>query len=568
VTEGRQAVVATAAGSPTSLPTQPSAPADAPGAAAAVDARLRTAEQVAAELEILEDWLGLDVDATLTTALEVERAAEAIGDPELTHRARLVLVDVWDRKGELPSAVHVLAEVNRWAAEHGSRALLARTHLLLARVYYDLGDMESCLEHSVLAVETQDETTPPRRRAFYLTKLADALGWNGSFDAARERYRQAERLAMASGDVEMHVLVLNNLAYTEYDAGAPERAWEVVEEMRAVAEGTGWMLNTNKLDTIARIQIAMGRHAEAEQTALQSIRDYETHGYEEIDAVPEYLLTLALAQRCLGATDRAQVSLDKSLVLCEERALHDVRVRVLQEQAELYGALGDHQRAFELYKTFHALAEELRSQQREAQARTRQFLFETSEARQEAERFREQALRDPLTGLRNRRYLDEHLHGLIKRAVRDGAPLTIALADLDHFKRINDTLSHDVGDRVLVAFADLLTGLVAGSESAFVVRMGGEEFLAVLPDTKLADAAEQLEHLRHAVCTYWWQPITGELPVTVSIGAASTETADGCTQATLLADADRNLYAAKHAGRDQVVINERGGRRLHRDAPS
>jgi diguanylate cyclase (GGDEF)-like protein len=526
---------------------------DVAGAAAAV-AR-RSPAEVSADLEELEDWLGYRVDAARESALRAMRAAEAFGDPELIQRARLVLADIREREGELSSGVQTVWEVNRWAAEHGSRALLAHSHVLLARIYYNLGDMAGCLEHSVCSVELLDDTTPARRRAFYLAKLADALGWNGSFDAARERYQQAQRYAAESGDVERQILVLNNLAYTEYDAGRPERAWEVTEQMRAVSAANDRPLNTNQLDTIARIQISMGRYAEAEQTALISIRDYRTGGYAEVDAVAEYLLTLALAQRCLGAADRAQDSLDRSRALCDERGLADVRVRVQQEQAELYAATGDFQRAFELYKESQAEAEELRSRQREAQARTRQALFETAEARQEAERFREQAHRDPLTGLRNRRYVDEQLPGLITQAERTGLPLAIALADLDHFKRINDTLSHDVGDQVLVTVANLLTAVLSGvSEYGFAARLGGEEFVVVLPGTGLVDAARHLEHLRAVISSYPWRPVTGGLPVTVSVGATTTELGDGHTQGSLLAGADRNLYAAKHAGRDRVVI--------------
>jgi diguanylate cyclase (GGDEF)-like protein len=177
-------------------------------------------------------------------------------------------------------------------------------------------------------------------------------------------------------------------------------------------------------------------------------------------------------------------------------------------------------------------------------------MFETTEARQEAERFREQARRDPLTGLRNRRYLDEELPDLIDA----GGPLTVAIVDLDHFKRINDQLSHDVGDQVLVLVAKLLeTELAAVSPDGFVTRMGGEEFLLVLPGTEVADAAAQLEGVRRAVRCYDWAELTRGVPVTVSIGVAGLQDLPTPTQAGLLATADRRLYVAKHAGRDRVV---------------
>ena len=114
------------------------------------------------------------------------------------------------------------------------------------------------------------------------------------------------------------------------------------------------------------------------------------------------------------------------------------------------------------------------------------------------------------------------------------------MIDLDHFKQINDGLSHDDGDRVLVAVADLLErDLTAG----FAARLGGEEFVLVLPGTALADAARQLEELRITIGSHDWRPVTGDLSVTVSIGAASTADLEPArvSQSTLLAAADRNL---------------------------
>jgi diguanylate cyclase (GGDEF)-like protein len=273
-------------------------------------------------------------------------------------------------------------------------------------------------------------------------------------------------------------------------------------------------------------------------------------------------LTLARAQRGLGAYDRAQRSLDLSRELCVERDLGDTLVRVQQEQAELHAARGEFAEAFAAHKRFFAAHNRLHSQQREAQARTRQAMFETTEARQEAERFREQARRDPLTGLHNRRYVDEELPALI------GADpeLAVAIVDLDHFKQINDRLSHDAGDQVLTIAARLMESeLAAVSPDGFVARMGGEEFLMVLPATPLARAVALLDDIRRAVRGHDWHAVTGGLPVTVSVGVASlTETGHH----GLLSTADRNLYAAKHGGRDRVESGKSGGvrTRSYRDA--
>ena len=167
---------------------------------------------------------------------------------------------------------------------------------------------------------------------------------------------------------------------------------------------------------------------------------------------------------------------------------------------------------------------------------------------------REQAIRDPLTSLHNRRFLQDHLPREIIRAAREHAPLAVIMLDLDRFKRINDSAGHQAGDRVLVAVAKLLARQVRGSDVA--CRYGGEEFALVLPGTTLESALRRSEEIRSAIAG---EP--GRLHgVTASLGVALCP--DHATDAeALLRAADRALYEAKRAGRNQVrVFTGRTGR--------
>jgi diguanylate cyclase (GGDEF)-like protein len=167
------------------------------------------------------------------------------------------------------------------------------------------------------------------------------------------------------------------------------------------------------------------------------------------------------------------------------------------------------------------------------------------------EKLREQATRDPLTGLYNRRYLEESLERELYRTNREGTPLCVAMLDLDYLKKFNDTFGHEAGDRVLRELGRVLRDKLRKSDIS--CRFGGEEFVLVLPGSTLADARQRVEQIRLLVKGLQIRhedQILGRLTVSGGV-AASPE--HGSTAADLLRAADDALYAAKQAGRDRVV---------------
>ncbi|GLW35806.1 tetratricopeptide repeat-containing diguanylate cyclase [Actinoplanes regularis] len=509
-----------------------------------------SAAELSAALLMLEDPTPGDPDAGYDVAVELERQAVALGDDDLIARARFVRAVMLQRTGEIARAARQLHEVQHWAVEHDDRRLQARTHLGLANIERLSGNTAKCLEHSLSAVELLDETATPHMQIWHRSTLADALAENGDMAAARPRFRQAEALARELCLWTQLGMVLNNWACSEYEAGEIPRAREVARRMQDHAVAHGLDLGPGPLDTIGAIQIESGEYAQAERTMLVCIAQHEAGHIDNAGQLAEYLLNLSRAQRGLGATDRAQLSLDSARERCIERDLHGLLVRVHQEQAELHAARGEYAEAYAMQKTFFAAHEELLTQQQQANALTRHARFETAEAREEAQQFREQARRDPLTGLRNRRYLDEELPALVAA----DPDLSVAIVDIDHFKRINDTLAHEVGDRVLVRVAELLdTGLATVAATGFAARLGGEEFLLVLPLTPVAAAAAKLDAIRRAVADHDWHETTNGLPVTVSIGVAAASVSAPRSHTAALHAADRNLYLAKQTGRNRVV---------------
>jgi diguanylate cyclase (GGDEF)-like protein len=172
------------------------------------------------------------------------------------------------------------------------------------------------------------------------------------------------------------------------------------------------------------------------------------------------------------------------------------------------------------------------------------------------ERLRDQSIHDPLTGLFNRRYLEEALELDLARAARGGFPVSVIMADVDHFKEFNDRFGHDAGDLVLKRIAETIRTSVRKGD--VVCRYGGEEFLVLLHSADVTVARARAEAIQAAVKTlsvsFRGQPLAS---VTMSFGIATfPDHADDGT--ALVTAADAALYAAKHAGRDQVNVASAG----------
>ncbi len=160
---------------------------------------------------------------------------------------------------------------------------------------------------------------------------------------------------------------------------------------------------------------------------------------------------------------------------------------------------------------------------------------------------------DALTGVQNRRALEQSLEAQFRLMLRYGTNFAVALFDIDHFKRINDEQGHLLGDEVLQRFAEILGQ--SARETDIVARYGGEEFVVLMPQTDLTNAAVFAERVRKAV--------EEKTPVTVSAGIASALKRDSREQ--LLARADSAMYEAKSAGRNTIFLND--GKELREHGP-
>lgn len=169
------------------------------------------------------------------------------------------------------------------------------------------------------------------------------------------------------------------------------------------------------------------------------------------------------------------------------------------------------------------------------------------------EKLRNESIRDPLTGLFNRRYTEETFERELNRAMRQRGALSVMMLDVDHFKRFNDTFGHEAGDRILREIGGFLRAYTRGGDIAS--RMGGEELLVILPGADIETARNKAEEIRAAIAKLRIVHAGADVgEVTISIGIAGFPQ-QGQAADELMRAADRALYEAKHAGRNRVVVS-------------
>jgi diguanylate cyclase (GGDEF)-like protein len=160
-------------------------------------------------------------------------------------------------------------------------------------------------------------------------------------------------------------------------------------------------------------------------------------------------------------------------------------------------------------------------------------------------------IRDALTGIYNRRYINERLQMEVNKSIAEGQPLSVIMADIDFFKVVNDTYGHSVGDKILVDFAKLLEGSIRRNTD-WAGRFGGEEFLVVLNNTSSEECFSKAENIRKLIENTVFRYDDIEIKITSSFGIGSTGN-DNISAETLIANADENLYRAKKSGRNKTV---------------
>jgi diguanylate cyclase (GGDEF)-like protein len=397
-----------------------------------------------------------------------------------------------------------------------------------------------------------------------LAQVNLVLGHNPEAETLFDR---AMACSVTQGDTALRFSVLHNRSWPVMDAlrrGKPPMddevhvALQLLEQAQELADCDG-NVNSQGISWLnrARALHGLGQTGLAAELALKAAEVGRLHGLTQLMVGAETLITEWRLSRGEGAA-----SLQSLLHLRETLSEDDFigQVEVLRLIVLAHRQL----RQFELALDAQELLHELRLQQVQARSDLQSWLMlheqevmqernraQRAELNVEIERLRAaqwqaEAHHDVLTGLMNRRFYEAQLPELLARATEGGRPLQAVILDVDHFKKINDVHGHETGDRVLRELGGLLRAHVRPSDLPF--RLGGEEFLVLMPDTDGPQSAVVCERLRAAIQANDWAAVAPGLQATASLGSAPL-----LPGPNPLADADAALYRAKAQGRNRVV---------------
>jgi diguanylate cyclase (GGDEF)-like protein len=475
-------------------------------------------------------------EPALSDLLEALEIARETNHEALTRDSLNYIGGVYHALGDAATALLYVEETMRFDQTRGDSAGVASGLNNLGLLYRQLGDphraLECHLECNTLAKSLGDQ----KRQASALINAGAARLELNQVSEAINDLRQAEALSQVLEDRDCQARALENLA-------AALIQLESYDEALAV--------NETALNLFLSLE---GRQGEI-----------------------HCLLNAGKAQNALGQHEIALEVLTRALDLSIQIRALELQFQVHQRLSEVYEQTGQAVQALEHFKRFHDLSREVRDDNTNRRLRASSSQREAEKTRSEAEITRlknvelaralenlrradqektelvlalEQQVRlDSLTKLYNRGYLEQRLEAEFIAAQLVQKPLPVVMFDVDHFKRVNDTFGHQIGDEVLIAISDLLRKHKRNGDIA--ARYGGEEFVIVIPNSTPEQARTVCERLRSAIETHDWSNIHPNLQVTISLGIASSFEVENYER--LLGLADENMYAAKRGGRNRIV---------------
>lgn len=439
----------------------------------------------------------------------------------------------------------------------------------LSIVHRQLGDYPHALECALESLRQSQRLKQPYSEALSLAAVGAVYFLLEDYPLALQYYQESLALRQSLGDKAGEGQMQANIGCIYGKLGENEKALECFEKSLQLAQQTGdKMGEALALQNKGEVYGQIGDYQKALDMLTQSLAIKES--VSDKAGIAETLILIGRVYAARQQHEQATALLYRALSLAEHINCKSQVVMAHYALAITHKYKGDFKTALQHYEQFHMMERLVMNEENQKRLRGLQVQYELEKKQREAEEYRRriielaeinamlrkqaeqlllQATTDPLTGVYNRRYFNEALQKEFERMRRYGGVLSLAMADVDFFKQINDAYSHKVGDEVLKVIALILRQ--SSRLSDVVARYGGEEFALIFPETSLQNAVTACEKIRAAVEAYPWQNLDPRLRVTMSFGVA--DSFGKKTPDQLLIAADTKLYEAKALGRNCVV---------------
>ncbi len=449
-----------------------------------------------------------------------------------------------------------------------NRNWLSRVYNVLGVTFMHLGDQFTALTHLYKQIELSQSLKDRENEASGYNNLAIA---NLTIDPKKSLhfYHEALSILRELGQRNSEAITLHNIAeclvnQRQHPEAKPyaQHAYKIATEleMRHIE-----ISSLGLLGDIYASEDKLDNALNCLKSALSKSRNYHKK--------QESVILLRLGDYYLQQKEpkKAQAYLQEALKISEASA-HKMRIFDCHEKlAECYEQQERHKEALKHFKAFHSIKEKVFKEENAQKVRALEVVHQTEVAKRESELQRQKnteleryvvkletlneqvkllSLKDSLTGAYNRRYLMEHGTKLYSQAKRYDRPFSVCIMDVDHFKSVNDTFGHAVGDVVLKKLVELLKATLRTAD--VLARYGGEEFVILMPETSEENAKLACERFRKLIEKHPWKTIHPDLSITMSLGLASNNHLSDIS--SLFELADTKLYEAKHNGRNQVCF--------------
>jgi diguanylate cyclase (GGDEF)-like protein len=446
------------------------------------------------------------------------------------------------------------------------REALAQNNL--GNVYFSLGDYEKSLLSYIESARLHQSLKDEKNEAAVNINI-------GNVYYVLKRYEQALNYQQKSLEqlkrMSRHDLVAkayNNIGIILGEQGKFDEALASHHQGLTLSQQISDQFEeANSLNNIGAIYDKLNNPIQALAHFSHSLRLFEDIG--DLEGSVETMLSLGILHLKRNEIEQSLLCLNRALSLAEESKSHKQLVGVYSALSKAHRKIGDYEKALYYLELFLELREQTFNDESDRKFKSLQISYEVERAQREAELYRiknteltkayeqlraqallleKQAREDGLTGLNNRRYFEHRFAEEFERALRFNHPLSVAICDVDFFKKINDRFSHAIGDEVLRTVAKIFRQSIRQVD--ILGRYGGEEFVFLFPETALERAVMACEKIRKSVEDYNWSFVQEGLTVTVSIGVTSDLRV--FNHEKMMSNADEKLYQAKNNGRNRV----------------